>query len=211
LGFLNTAAVFDSFGRAIPGGEQPQQIAEVPCNDTTLTLGADADNRLVDYRRPRSDQPEACVVTSASRAEEPELASIDLGIASPETEPPGRACRRLEGLVQFEVAAPSRLSLVVPIKAEAIENASARAVGKLRSSGAVSVPAGEYTCLVVDLISDQQAADDQVGERVRNLAVGFKVGLDVLLHSERNVGVADSLGQSFPVEPTALRLLASGA
>ncbi|WP_246116129.1 hypothetical protein [Trebonia kvetii] len=40
----------------------------------------------------------------------------------------------------------------------------------------------------------KQAADDEVSERVRNLAVGFEVGLHVLLHRERDVGMPDALG-----------------
>ena len=37
----------------------------------------------------------------------------------------------------------------------------------------------------------ERAADDQLGERVRDLAVCLQVGLDVLLHGERYVSVAE--------------------
>ena len=55
-------------------------------------------------------------------------------------------------------------------------------------------------CPVVTLVAlaadpgHQQAADDQASERVSNFAVGFQVGLNVLLHGEGNIGVADAPG-----------------
>ena len=55
IGLQDAAAIFDSFGRPISGGEQLQQVAEVLCNDATLTLGAEVGNRLVDDRGPWSD------------------------------------------------------------------------------------------------------------------------------------------------------------
>jgi hypothetical protein len=46
----------------------------------------------------------------------------------------------------------------------------------------------------------QHPADDQFGERGRNLTVGLKVGLDVLTHRERNVGMSDPLAKGLPVD-----------
>ena len=43
----------------------------------------------------------------------------------------------------------------------------------------------------------ERTADDQLGERVGDLAVGLQVGLDVLLHGERHVGVTDPLLSAF--------------
>ena len=42
--------------------------------------------------------------------------------------------------------------------------------------------------LVLDrrVLRHKQAANDQVGERVRNFAVGFEIGLRVLLDGERD-------------------------
>jgi hypothetical protein len=48
--------------------------------------------------------------------------------------------------------------------------------------------------LAVEVIGDEQAPKDQVGKGVRNLAVGFEVGLYVLLHREGNVSVTDAFG-----------------
>jgi hypothetical protein len=44
---------------------------------------------------------------------------------------------------------------------------------------------------LIDYDGGERAADDQLGERVRDLAVGLQVGLDVLLHRERYVSVAE--------------------
>jgi hypothetical protein len=62
--------------------------------------------------------------------------------------------------------------------------------------------------LVRDLGGNQRAADDQLCERVGHLAVRLKVGLNVPLHRERHVGVADALAQGLPVD---LRVAASRA
>jgi hypothetical protein len=55
----------------------------------------------------------------------------------------------------------------------------------------------------------QRPADDQLRERVRDLAVRLQVGLDVLLHGERHVGVADALAQCLPVD-LRIELVGSG-
>jgi hypothetical protein len=49
-------------------------------------------------------------------------------------------------------------------------------------------------------LDSERAADDQLGERVGDLAVGLQVGLDVLLHGERHVRVADAVAQRLPVD-----------
>src|SRR5205823_6115054 len=54
--------------------------------------------------------------------------------------------------------------------------------------------------LVRDLSGGEEAADDQLRERVRDLAVGLQVGLNVLLHGERHVRVADAPAQRLPVD-----------
>jgi hypothetical protein len=46
----------------------------------------------------------------------------------------------------------------------------------------------------------KRAPDYQLGERGGYLAVGLQVGLDVLLHGERDVRVADPLAQRLPVD-----------
>jgi hypothetical protein len=46
----------------------------------------------------------------------------------------------------------------------------------------------------------KRAPDDQLGERGGYLAVGLEVGLDVLLHGERDVRVAYPLAQRLPVD-----------
>src|SRR5437762_712139 len=54
--------------------------------------------------------------------------------------------------------------------------------------------------LVRDLSGGEEAADDQLRERVRDLAVGLQVGLNVLLHGERHVRVTDAPAQRLPVD-----------
>jgi hypothetical protein len=46
----------------------------------------------------------------------------------------------------------------------------------------------------------ERATEDQRGQRVGDLAVGFQVGLYVLLHGERHVGVSNALAQRLPVD-----------
>ena len=53
---------------------------------------------------------------------------------------------------------------------------------------------------VCNLGCDQCPANDQLGEGIRDLPVGFQVGLDVLPHGEGDVGVADALAEGFPVD-----------
>lgn len=77
-GFVHAILAFDSFGGAVSGGEEPQQVAEVPCNDAPLTLRPEVDNRLVGDRCPGTDQPETCAVASASGSEEPELTHAEV-------------------------------------------------------------------------------------------------------------------------------------
>jgi len=59
---------------------------------------------------------------------------------------------------------------------------------------------------LVDSCQGERATDDQLGQRVRHLAVGLQVGLHVLLNGEGNIRVADALAERFPVD---LRVLAS--
>jgi hypothetical protein len=47
--------------------------------------------------------------------------------------------------------------------------------------------------LVRDLDRGERSADDQLRERIGDLAVGLQVGLDVLLHGERHVRMDDPL------------------
>jgi hypothetical protein len=61
--------------------------------------------------------------------------------------------------------------------------------------------------LVLDHDRGEGTADDQLCERVRDLAVGLQVGLDVLLHGERHVRVADPDAERLPVD---LRIAARG-
>ena len=51
-----------------------------------------------------------------------------------------------------------------------------------------------------DLERGQRSADNQLRERVGDLAVGLQVGLDVLLHGERHIRVADAMAQRLPVD-----------
>ena len=64
-----------------------------------------------------------------------------------------------------------------------------------------------FARLVGDFYRSERAADDQLRQRVRHLAVGLQVGLDVLLHRERYVSVTDPLAERLPVD---LLIAASG-
>jgi hypothetical protein len=53
--------------------------------------------------------------------------------------------------------------------------------------------------LARQLIGHKSSSDDEFGQCVRDLAVGFQIGLNVLLHSEGHVRVADALAERLPV------------
>jgi hypothetical protein len=51
-----------------------------------------------------------------------------------------------------------------------------------------------------DLHRGERTADDQLRQSISDLTVSFQVGLDVLLHGERHIRVADPLTQRLPVD-----------
>ncbi len=63
---------------------------------------------------------------------------------------------------------------------------------------------GRVGCVIVAVWLDhdrsQQAACDQFGESLRDLAAGLQVGLDVLLLGERDVCVAEPDAERLPVD-----------
>src|ERR1700747_2715886 len=50
------------------------------------------------------------------------------------------------------------------------------------------------------LYGRERPADYQLGERFGDMPVGFQVGLDILLHGERHIRVADAMAQRLPVD-----------
>ena len=74
----------------------------------------------------------------------------------------------------------------------------------LPSSRLSGVPADRRALIRARLIRDlggsDRPADDQRGERVRNLAAGLQVGLNVLLQRERHLRVPEVLAQRLPVD-----------
>jgi hypothetical protein len=51
-----------------------------------------------------------------------------------------------------------------------------------------------------DLHGGERSADDQLRQGSGDLAVGFEIGLDVLLHRERDIRMSDALAQRLPVD-----------
>jgi hypothetical protein len=51
-----------------------------------------------------------------------------------------------------------------------------------------------------DLHRGERAADDQLRQGGSDLSAGFQVGLDILLHGERDIRVSDPLTQRLPVD-----------
>ena len=51
-----------------------------------------------------------------------------------------------------------------------------------------------------DLHRGERTANDQLRQGGSDLTVGFEVGLDILLHGERDIRVSDPLTQRLPVD-----------
>jgi hypothetical protein len=54
--------------------------------------------------------------------------------------------------------------------------------------------------LVLDRDQQERVTDDQLGKRDRKLPVALQIGLGVLLHSERDLRVADPLARCLPID-----------
>ena len=119
FGCAGESGVREGLGGAETGGEQPEEVAEVAGDHTAITLGTDVDDGLVGDRRIRPYQPEAGVVTRSGRAEEAELAAVDLLVAGPQAKPPRCPVGILELAVWLEITAAGLVGLLVPLPLEA--------------------------------------------------------------------------------------------
>jgi hypothetical protein len=56
-------------------------------------------------------------------------------------------------------------------------------------------------CQAFRLVGGQRSANDWFGQSVGDLTIRDEIGLDVPLHRERNISVADPFAERLPVDP----------